>query len=119
MGIADQPTIVQRQAEAALAAVREQADEIRRVEETVLGDRQRGQRVYEIVKLGDDYLAKVEGGTVPMWTFVVNGKPTSWRYENQEDAILHLIAARYDSNPNSNYAAAHYAGRVLGRPDRP
>ena len=107
--------------EAALAEYQERGEELRRIEDLVLGTNRRGgRRVSELVKLGNDYLVKVEDGDsaqwTPAWTTVVNGEANSWYHERQEKAMLHLIARRYDDNPNSNVNAAHYAGRVLGLP---
>lgn len=56
-----------------------------------------------------------KGGAV-QWTFVVAGKTSHWRHDRQEEAILHLIAARYDSNDSTSWNAAFFAGRVLGLP---
>lgn len=102
------------QRDAALTQIRGQHAELRRVEEIVLGDNSRD-RVTEIVKLGDDYVVEVRqpNGCI-LWTTVVDGQKCSQYHERQEDAVLHLIARRYDDNPNTNLSAAYYAGRVLG-----
>lgn len=106
--------ILDRMREAALTQVREQQAEMRRVEQLVLGDNSRD-RVTELTKLGDDYVVEVRqpNGCIT-WTTVVDGEKTPFRHERQEDAVLHLIARRYDDNPNTSLDAAYYAGRVLG-----
>jgi hypothetical protein len=74
----------------------------------------------EIVKLGDDYVVEVrDGGRTydSLWTTVVNGEKTFHHHATQEAAILHLIARRHDSNPNTSACAAFYAGRILGLPE--
>lgn len=107
------PTLIERQKETALAEARERNEEFRRVESIVLGDNDRRRRATEVVRLGDDYLVQIYGMG---WTFVIDGKRGSSFHLTQEAAILHLIASRYDDNPNSNGNAALYAGRVLGLP---
>lgn len=108
-------TFIERQKEAALAEVRERNEEHRRIADIVLGaNNPTGRRVTEVIRLGDDYLVQSVGKGGTAWTFVVDDQRTSWVHVRQEDAILHLIASRYDTNPNSNHAAAFYAGRVLG-----
>lgn len=102
------------QRDAALAQIREQADELLRVQKVALGDNSRD-RVTEVVKLGEDYVVEVtEPKGRVLWTTVVDGQGCSQYHERQEDAVLHLIARRYDPNPNTNLDAAYYAGRVLG-----
>lgn len=110
------PSFVERQKEAALAEVRERHEEFRRVADIVLGANSTQRRVTEVIRLGDDFLVQIVGKGGTAWTFVVDDQRTSWVHERQENAILHLIAARHDPNPNSNHAAAFYAGRVLGVP---
>lgn len=107
-------SILDRMREAALTAIQEQQAEMRRVEQIVLGDNSRD-RVTDLVKLGEDYVVEVtaRNGTVT-FTTVVGGEKTPFHHERQEDAVLHLIARRYDDNPNTNLSAAYYAGRVLG-----
>lgn len=109
-------SFLDRQKEAALAVLSEQAAERRRVADITLGKNSRD-RVTEVINLSGDYLVEV---TTPdsgvYWTFVVAGKRGIQLHTRQEDAILHLIAARYDPNPNTNGGAAFYAGRVLGLP---
>lgn len=114
------PSFLDRQRDAALAEVVEQQKEFRRVAELVIPSDRRGnrdKRVTDVIKLGEDHLVEVtrKDDTV-QWTFVVDGNPNHWRHERQEDAILHLIASRYDANENTSFQAAFYAGRVLGQP---
>jgi hypothetical protein len=108
------PSPLDRLRDAAVEQVHEQQAEYRRIGDLVLG-RDSRDRVTDLVKLGDDYVAEVtaRNGMVT-WTTVVNGEKTPFHHERQEDAVLHLIARRYDDNPNSNIQAAYYAGRVLG-----
>ncbi|TDC34239.1 hypothetical protein E1211_17995 [Micromonospora sp. 15K316] len=112
-----------RQRDAALAEIVEQRREFQRVAELVIPSdprRRNTSRVTNVIRLGDDHLVEVtDQDNRTRWTFVVGERTTSWYHHRQEDAILHLIAARYDGNPNSNYAAAFYAGRVLGVPAEP
>jgi hypothetical protein len=108
------PPLLDRLRDAAVEQVREQQAEHRRIEKLVLG-RDSRDRVTDLVKLGDDYVVEVtaRNGAIT-WTTVVNGEKTPYHHERQEDAVLHLIARRYDDNPNTNVNAACYAGRVLG-----
>ncbi len=114
------PSFLDRQRDHALAQIAEQQTEFRRVADIVIppssAAAQRGsKRVTDVINLGDDHLVEVTGrDNSVQWTFVVGGKAGNWYHQRQEDAILHLIASRYDSNPNSNVHAAFYAGRVLG-----
>ncbi|MER7331747.1 MULTISPECIES: hypothetical protein [unclassified Micromonospora] len=119
------PSFLDRQRDAALAQITEQQQEFRRVAELVIpSDRRRrsDERVTDVIRLGNDHLVEVtkrgsdEQGDTVRWTFVIGDKAAGWYHHTQEDAILHLIASRYDDNPNSNGAAALYAGRVLGIP---
>lgn len=111
------PTFLDRQKEAALADVRQQQEERQRISAIVLGDKPRGQRrVTEVIRLGDDYLVQVANKGAA-WTFVVGGRHGAWYHERQEDALLHLIATRYDAQPSNSITTAFYAGRVLGRPE--
>jgi hypothetical protein len=108
------PSLLDRLKEAAVEQVREQQAEHRRIADLVLGRDSRN-RVTDLTKLGDDYVVEVTARSgAYTWTTVVNGKKTSVYHERQEDAVLHLIARRYDDNINSNVQAAFYAGRVLG-----
>lgn len=113
------------QYDAAAERVRKEHEEHSLVAELVLGkdSSRRGRYVEQFVKLGEDYLVLVKGGFSDpnglMWTFVVNGEANHWYHRTQEEAILHLIAARHDKNPNSNGQAAFYAGRVLGVREEP
>lgn len=110
------PSFLDRRKDAALAEIRERGAEHRRIEEIVLAGNSRN-RVTEVIRLEGDYLAQVEGRDgATTWTTVVNGERSTWHHHTQEEAILHLIARRYDPNPNSNASAAFYAGRVLGIP---
>lgn len=114
------PSFLDRQKDAALAMIQEQTAERRRIEQIVLGDNRQRRNVTEVIKLGNDHLVKVvDRDDTARWTFVIDGKANNWYHQEQEDAILHLIAARYDDNPNSNVQAAFYAGRVLGVPSDP
>lgn len=108
------PSMLDRLRDAAVEQVREQQAEHRRISDLVLGSDSRD-RVTDLVKLGDDYMVEVtaRNGAIT-WTTVVNGEKTSFHHERQEDAVLHLIARRYDENPNTNIQAAFYASRVLG-----
>lgn len=113
------------QYEAAIDRVREQSEEHHRIAELVLGkeNRRNGRFVTDVVKLGEDYLVQVKGGIMfgendqAFWTFVVNGKHSNSFAKSQESALLHLIATRYDKNPNSNHMWAAAAARVLGVPE--
>lgn len=110
---------LERQRDRALAEITEQRNEFRRVAELVVPSDRRGssQRVTNVIRLGDDHLVEVtDRDDSVMWTFVVAGKSVNWYHHTQEDAILHLIASRYDSNPNSSHVIAFCAGRVLGLP---
>ena len=114
------------QYDAAAEQVRKESEEHSRVAEMVLGpvDRRPGRYLAEIVKLGEDYVVQVAGGRFagepepPRWTFTVNGKVANFFHQDQEMAILHLIASRYDPNPNSNHMGAHYAAKLLGLLDK-
>lgn len=111
-------TILERQKEAALDEVRQRAAEHHRVANLVLGaNHNRTRRVDTVINIEGDYLVKVVDGDKTQWTFVVDGKTTMWYYQRHEDALLHMIAARFDPNPNTNTQAAYYAGRVLGIPN--
>ena len=113
----DRPSFLDRQRDAALAELREKQDEFRRVADIVLGtNRGSRQHVTNVIKLGDDYLVEVTKRDETLWTTVVRQKASNSYFYGQEEAILHLIARRYDDNPNSNGSAAFYAGRVLGIP---
>jgi hypothetical protein len=113
-------TFAERQKEAALAEVRERNEKFNRVADIVAPRRndpgRRAERVTDVIALDSDHLVKLETNGETYWTFVVDGKRGSGFHLTQEAAILHLIASRYDNNPNSNIHAAHYAGRVLGIP---
>ncbi|RKR92712.1 hypothetical protein BDK92_7190 [Micromonospora pisi] len=112
----DRPmTFIERQKEAALDELRERGEERRRIAEIVLGKNRGRDQVTEVINLSGDYLVEVatrDSGVY--WASLVGGKRTGQFHVRQEDAILHLIAARYDPNPNTNTSAAFYAGRVLG-----
>lgn len=113
-------SIIQRMKDAAYERIQEQQNEHSYLADLVLGDiTKRGVRyIGEIVKLGGDYLVEVFGRNREdaTWTTVVSGKPTSQHHYRQEEAVLHLIARRYDDDPNRSPQAAFYAGRVLGLP---
>lgn len=110
------------QYDAAAERIREESDEHNEVTALVVGKHasDRGRRVEQYVKLGEDYVVLVADGKLtarvdrPMWTFTVRGKPVNFFHATQEQAILHLLASRYDPNPNTNHLAAFYAGRMLG-----
>src|SRR5688572_19200658 len=109
------PSIIDRMKDAAAEQTREQQDERRRVAEIVLGKNVGGYRVTDMVKVGDDYAVEVtDRKDDATWTTVVGGERGLTMFLTQEEAVLHLIARRYDDNPNSNVQAAFYAGRVLG-----
>jgi hypothetical protein len=113
------PSIMDRLRDAALERDQQRQDEHRRVSNIVLGEKRNTRRsVTEVINLGGDYLVQVadHDDNTESWTFVVGGKTSNWFHGRQEDAVLHLIASRYDDNPNSNVSAAFYAGRVLGLP---
>lgn len=112
-------TIVERMKEAAYEQSRERQAEWSRVAEIVLGKAiSRREYLGEVVKLGEDFVVEVEHhGSEPSWTTVVGGKKSTWHQRTQEEAVLYLIARRYDANDNSHLHAAFYAGRVLGVPD--
>ena len=117
MTATDKPSFLDRQKDAALAELRERQAEHRRVGDLVIGTNRGNRRhVTDVIKLGGDYIVEVTEGDSVQWTTVVGGKANSWYFHRQEVAILHLIARRYDDNPNSNGSAAFYAGRVLGIP---
>jgi hypothetical protein len=113
---APRKSFLDMQRDAALEQVRQQSDERQRVRDLVIGKR-RHESLGDLVRLGDDYVAEIIRGDDITWATVLSGQPDSWRHLTQEQAILHLIAKRYDSNPNSNINAAFYAGRVLGLPE--
>ncbi|MBM0205768.1 hypothetical protein JNW90_24195 [Micromonospora sp. STR1s_5] len=114
-------SFVEMQRDAAMEQAREQAAEHRRISDLVLGDRPGRRYVTEVIKLGNDHLVAVKEGnddTPPAWTFVIDGKRSNNYYPGDQDsALLHLIASRYDSNVNSSYSSAFYAGRVIGLPE--
>jgi ABC-type uncharacterized transport system permease subunit len=113
----DRPSFLDRQKEAALADLHERQAEHRRIADLVLGRNGSRSFVTEVIKLGGDYVVEVtarDGSST--WTTVVNDERGHLHHMRQEEAILHLIASRYDSNANSNTQAAFYAGRVLGLP---
>ncbi|MEU7978302.1 hypothetical protein AB0B63_07190 [Micromonospora sp. NPDC049081] len=115
------PTFLDRQRDAALQQIRDQQTEFRRIADIVLPTRPGAlrssrKRVTDVITLGADHLVEVTDGDTVLWTFVIDGKPTSWRHHTQEEAILHLIASRHDSNDSASANAAFYAGRVLGIP---
>lgn len=113
----ERPSFIERQKDAALEQVRNQQAEARKIEELILGRNHHGRYVSVVVKIGDDWVAEVVKGDEKTWTFVVNGKASMFHHGTQEEAILHLIASRYEPNLNENYRAAYYAGRVLGLPN--
>ncbi|MEV5629200.1 hypothetical protein [Micromonospora tulbaghiae] len=87
----------------------------RGVEEIVLGENpNRRYRVTAVITLGDDHLVEVHTGDRVMWTFVIDGRRSGRYHYTQEQAILHLIAARYDNSPGDSYQMSIAAGRVLG-----
>lgn len=104
----------QRQA-AMLAEAQQQQAEFRRVADLVAGN-SRTRRVEDVIRIGGDHLVRVVNGDSTHWTTVVADKPTCWYHDTQEQALLHLIACRYDPNPDTSVQAARYAGRVLGIP---
>lgn len=112
----DRRSFLDRQRDAALAEMAEQQAERSRIAALVLGASRGRRHVADLVKLGDDYLVEVTNGDDTKWTTVVNGKDSIWYHPRQEDAILYLIARRYDDSDNASQAAAFYAGRVLGVP---
>ncbi len=115
------PSFLDRQRDAALQEIRDQQTEFQRIANIVLPTqpgafRSSRKRVSDVIALGADHLVEVTDGDTVLWTFVIDGKATSWRHHTQEEAILHLIASRYDSNDSASVNAAFYAGRVLGLP---
>lgn len=118
------PSFLDRMKDAAYQRDQEQLAAHRRVRTLVLGEKNPfGSRIGDIVKLGDDYVVEVikrdkeTGEDKSTWTTVVGGKARSFHFHTQEQAVLHLIARRYNDDDNSNHHAAFYAGRVLGIPD--
>lgn len=115
--------IAQQQQDAAMAHMLEHSREHARISELVLGSNamRRGRQVTALIKLGEDYLVQVKGSFSEPdslnWTFVVNDDPSHFYHPTQELALLHLLAARHDPNPNSNHMWAAAAGRVLGLPE--
>jgi hypothetical protein len=113
-----QLTIVERMKQAAYEQSREQYAERNRVAAMVLTEaaQRRGDGIGEIVKLGGDFVVQVvRRGEDPSWTTVVGGEKSTWHFRTQEEAVLHLIARRYDDK-DSSQSAAFYAGRILGVP---
>lgn len=117
---ADAPgrTFLDRQRDAAMQRVQEQAAETRKVREIVLrSDDLR--RIGEIIRVGGDYVAEiVERDQQPLWTAVVDGKRSSECFYTVDLALLHLIALRHDPDGRGTHAH-HYAARVLGATDGP
>jgi hypothetical protein len=111
-------SIQERMRDAAVEQAQERADEHRRVTDIVLGRRPNPRyRVVDVVRLGDDFVVEVQPGhDQPVWTTVVGDAHGNEYFTTQELAVLHLVARRYDDNPNTSARAAFYAGRVLGIP---
>ncbi|MEV1315425.1 hypothetical protein AB0J14_04990 [Micromonospora arborensis] len=110
-------SIIDRMKDAAYERENERREVERAVEKIVLGkNADRRQRVTTVITLGDDHVVEITDRDKVMWTFVVNGERGSRYHFTQEQAILHLIASRYDSNSNDSYAMATAAGRVLAIP---
>jgi hypothetical protein len=78
---------------------------------TIPGD----DRVTDIVRLGDDYVVEVtaRNGAIT-FTTVVDEVRTSTHWETQQEAVLHLIARRYQTDAMASMNTVFYAGRVLG-----
>lgn len=110
----DKPSFLDRRKATALERLYEQANDRQRVTAIVLR-KNSPDRVDEVIRLGDDYLVEItKPDATVVWATVVGSKDDSWRHRTQEEAILHLIARRYNNDPDSNYAAAFHAARVLG-----
>jgi hypothetical protein len=114
------PKLIQeRMRDAAVEQAQERAAEHRRVADIVLGSRRNPRcRVVDVVRLGGDFVVEVQPGhdQPAVWTTVVGDARGNEYFTTQELAVLHLVARRYDDNPNTSTRAAFYAGRVLGIP---
>lgn len=118
------PSFLDQQRDAALQQIREQQAEFTRIANIVIPERRdalrhSARRVSDLVKLGDnDFLVEVtdrhKGAVQVAWTTVIGGKSCIYYFHTQDEALLHLVARRHD--PDSDGAAAFYAGRVLGLP---
>ena len=110
-------SIIDQMRDAAYERENEQRKVERAVAEIVLGKNPGGRkRVTAVIPLGDDHLVELSVEGKVWWTFVVNDMRGSRYHFTQEQAILHLIATRHDHNPDTSYAMAVAAGRVLGIP---
>lgn len=94
----------------------EEGQRRRDIEAVVLGRNSRD-RMGDVVTLGPDHVVEVISGSESMWTTVVGEKPAHQYHHSQEEAVLHLIARRYNGATDSA-AMAFAAGRVLGLPAR-
>jgi len=118
---ADRRSFLDIQKDAALEDVRKQQAEFKRIADIVLpgrrdGIRRTSQRVTDVIALDGDHLVEITDGDKTMWTFVVAGKASNWRHRTQEQAILHLIATRYDANDNNSVHTVFFANRLFGIP---
>lgn len=116
---APKKSIQERMRDAAVEQAQQRAAEHRRVTDIVLGPRPNPRyQVVDVVRLGDDFVVEVQPGRdqPAVWTTVVGDERGNDYFTTQELAVLHLVARRYDDNPNTNVHAARFAGRVLGVP---
>ena len=110
---------VQRQKDAALARINAERAKRRELERIVIGDHGRNGWLGEVVPIGDDWLVQVcRRDRDPIWETVVAGKADHWQHDDQERALLHLIARRHTTSATDAYTAAVYAARVLGIPEQ-
>ena len=114
---ADNP-MVARMKDAAYERWTAEERERREVSDLVLGPRSTSQWTGDMVKLGDDWLVEIcERDQRPTWTTMVDGQPGRRRFADQDGALLHLLARRYEGVTERAYEAAKYAARVLSFPD--
>lgn len=74
----------------------------------------RGDRLGDVVRLGDDFVVEVHSrGDDATWTTVVRGERNPRHWDSQEEAVLHLIARRHGDRDGESVP---YAARVLGIP---
>jgi hypothetical protein len=110
-------SFLDRQRDAALTQVREESAERRRISEIVLGSQERRRRTGEMIRIGSDWVVEViENGKTSLWTTVVNDRRGIEYHPLVDDALLHLIAQRYDYAGQA-IQAHHYARRVLLLPE--
>ena len=114
--LAPAQTFAERMRDAAEQRIAEQQAQFRRVRDLVLGTSQTRDRVGDVIQLSDsDFLVEVITPLSTTWTTVVGDKRAFEHWHTQDEALLHLVARRHNTNGHGDTAAAaYYAARVLG-----